>query len=56
MVIQQYLDNFSSELTKILIQEIESGNEIVETSNGWPNQNTIIVVGTHGTIAEVILP
>lgn len=44
MVIQQYLEDFSSELTKILIQEIENGNEIVETYKGWPNQNTIIVI------------
>jgi hypothetical protein len=44
MVIQQNLEDFSSELTKILIQEIENGNEIVETSKGWPNQNAIIVI------------
>ncbi len=44
MVIQQNLEDFSSELTKILIQEIENGNEIVETSKGWPNQNGIIVI------------
>ena len=38
-----HIGNFSSTLTKILNREIELGNEIVETSKGWPDQNTIII-------------
>lgn len=30
-------------MTKILNQEIELGNEIIETSKGWPDDKTIIV-------------
>ncbi len=43
MKTQEHIDNFSSTLTKILVSEIMNGNEIVETSKGWPNANTIIV-------------
>jgi len=43
MTTQEHIDNFSSILTKILNQELEFGNEIVETSKGWPEENTIIV-------------
>lgn len=40
---QEHIDNFSSKLTSILIQEIELGNEIVETSKGWSSPDTIII-------------
>jgi len=33
---------FSGSLKTILDKELENGNEIVETSNGWPNENSII--------------
>lgn len=42
-MIQEHIDNFSSTLTQILNREIELGNEIVETSKGWPDLNTIII-------------
>lgn len=44
MTTQEHIDNFSWTLTKILNQEIELGNEIVETSKGWPDENTIIIL------------
>lgn len=43
MISQEHIDNFSSTLTTILNQEIELGNEIIETSQGWPEQETIII-------------
>ncbi|MGF7040208.1 hypothetical protein M2273_003468 [Mucilaginibacter lappiensis] len=43
MITQEHIDNFSSELTKILNSELRLGNEIVETSKGWPNEETIMV-------------
>ncbi|KDN55773.1 hypothetical protein FEM21_11640 [Flavobacterium seoulense] len=43
MLSQEHIDNFSSTLTTILNREIELGNEIIETSQGWPNQGTIII-------------
>ena len=43
MTTQEHIDNFSLALTKILNQEIEFGNEIIETSKGWPDENTIII-------------
>jgi len=43
MTTQEHINDFSSTLTKILNQEIELGNEIVETSKGWPDENTIII-------------
>ena len=43
MITQDHINNFSLTLTKILHQEIESGNEIIETSKGWPYENAIII-------------
>lgn len=43
MTTQKHIDNFSLTLTKILNKEIELGNTIVETSKGWPDENTIII-------------
>jgi hypothetical protein len=40
---QEHIDNFSLTLTKILKQEVELGNEIAETSKGWPDERTIII-------------
>ena len=40
---QEHIDNFSLILTKILNQEVELGNEIAETSKGWPDEKTIII-------------
>ena len=44
MKTQEHIDNFSLTLTKILNHEIELGNEIVETSKGWPSKKTIIII------------
>ena len=43
MTTQEHIDNFSPTLRKILNREVEFGNEIVETSKGWPYKNTIII-------------
>lgn len=43
MKTQEYIDHFNPTLTAILNQEIELGNEIIETSKGWPEEKTIIV-------------
>jgi len=43
MKTQEHIDNYSSTLTKILNQEVELGNEIVETSKGWPDEKTILI-------------
>ncbi len=43
METQLHINNFSSILTKILNHELELGNEIVETSKCWPEENTIII-------------
>lgn len=43
MEIQEHIDNYSSRLTEILNQEVKLGNEIVETSKGWPDEKTIII-------------
>lgn len=43
MTAQEYIDNYSSTLAEILNQEVELGNEIVETSKGWPDEKTIII-------------
>ena len=40
---QILIDEFSSTLRKILNRELELGNEIAETSKGWPSQDTIII-------------
>lgn len=40
---QEHIDNFSLILTKILNQEVELGNEIAETSKGWPDEKTIFI-------------
>lgn len=40
---QEHIDNYSTTLTKILNQEFELGNEIAETSKGWPDEKTIII-------------
>ena len=43
MTTQEHIDDFSSTLKKILTQEVELGNEIIETSIGWPDEKTIII-------------
>lgn len=43
MIDQNHIENLSSMLRKILLKELELGNEIVETSQGWPDKNTIII-------------
>ncbi len=43
MITQKHLDEFSEALKIILSAEIKHGNEIVETSKGWPNDDTVIV-------------
>ncbi len=58
MKTQEHIDTFSLILTKILNQEVELGNEIVETSKGWPCEKTIIIIlerpfMTHNTFENV---
>jgi len=43
MTTQEHIDEFSEALKIILNAEIERGNEIVETSKGWANEDTIII-------------
>jgi hypothetical protein len=43
MKTQEHIDHFSTTLTKILEREIRLGNQIVETSKGWPKEETIII-------------
>jgi hypothetical protein len=38
-----HIKNFSLPLTEILNSELEFGNEIVETSDGWPSPNSITI-------------
>ena len=52
MTTQEHIDNYSSTLTEILSQEVELGNEIVETSKGWPEEKTIIIFLKKPFIAE----
>ncbi|MEM0543913.1 hypothetical protein WFZ85_14980 [Flavobacterium sp. j3] len=43
MTTQKHIEEFSEALKIILNAEIKRGNEIVETSKGWPNDETIII-------------
>jgi hypothetical protein len=43
MTNQEHIDDFSATLTEILNQEVVLGNQIVETSKGWPDEKTIII-------------
>ena len=43
MDLQIHIEEFSSTLRKILNRELELGNEIAETSKGWPSPDTIII-------------
>ena len=43
MTTQEHIEEFSEALKIILNAEIKRGNEIVETSKGWPNDDTIII-------------
>jgi len=43
MITNTHIDGFSKNLTGILNAELKLGNKVVETSKGWPNENTIIV-------------
>ena len=43
MKTQEHIDSFSLTLAKLLNRELELGNEIVETSKGWPEEDTIII-------------
>ncbi|MDH7462158.1 hypothetical protein QEG73_12745 [Chitinophagaceae bacterium 26-R-25] len=44
MITPKHIHDFSSTLSKILNRELELGNEIVETSKGWPEETTIIIL------------
>lgn len=55
MISQNHIDNFSSTLTAILTQEIKLGNEIVETSKGWPEEKTIIIFLKKPFLEEYLL-
>ena len=43
MITKDHINNFSAKLKKILDEEIKLGNNIVETSDGWPYVSSIIV-------------
>lgn len=43
MIQKGHLEIFSKPLTSLLESELHLGNEIVETSKGWPHQDSIIV-------------
>ena len=43
MITKEHINNFSEQLKKILDKEILLGNSIVETSDSWPEVNSIIV-------------
>lgn len=43
MINQEHIRNFSEVLKEILESELEAGNEIVETSQGWPEKQTIMI-------------
>jgi hypothetical protein len=43
MITQEHINDFSLPLKTILNLEIELGNEIIETSKGWPDKKTIII-------------
>ena len=43
MITKDHINNFSAQLKKILDDEINLGNNIVETSDGWPHVSSIIV-------------
>jgi hypothetical protein len=43
LISQEHLNELSKRLKEILHSEISLGNEIVETSKGWPYPETVIV-------------
>ncbi|MES2395993.1 MAG: hypothetical protein V4549_08325 [Bacteroidota bacterium] len=43
MTTQEHIEHFSELLKIILNAEVKLGNEIVETSKGWPKEETIII-------------
>lgn len=43
MINKEHIQNFSKVLNEILESELKAGNEIVETSEGWPEKKTIMV-------------
>ncbi len=43
MITQEHIDEFSERLKVILNAELKSGNKVIETSKGWPNNDTIII-------------
>lgn len=43
MTTQKHIDELSETLKVILNAELKLGNEVVETSKGWPDDNTVIV-------------
>ncbi|HBG70217.1 MAG: hypothetical protein A2W93_13320 [Bacteroidetes bacterium GWF2_43_63] len=43
MINQNDILKLSDSLKPILDRELEKGNEILETSNGWPCENSIII-------------
>lgn len=43
MITKDHINNLSPSLKIILAREIELGNQIVETSEGWPHANSMMV-------------
>jgi hypothetical protein len=44
MVSQEHIDSFSPTLLKILNNEINLGNEIIETSKSWPKKESVVII------------
>ena len=44
MITQNHIDNFNPTLLKILNNEMSLGNTIVETSEGWPKKESVIII------------
>lgn len=43
MITEEHIQNFSSVLKEILESGLKAGNEITETSQGWPEKETIMI-------------
>jgi len=43
MMTQAHIDHFSKALKIILDAEVRLGNEIVETSTGWPTEDAVTI-------------
>ncbi len=44
MISEGHIENFSKSLKSILEEELKMGNEFFETSKGWPEENSIMII------------